>query len=147
MKQSTRRITVAQKRIQQNKDVLRRPLTFHKSEVWFMYWWQTTPDNMHEWFWYVEKLLWKVALTGPLPSSRRLTKPLVVDVEWLEKHWIVTESLYSSFGIGLTLHKAMEDFRHGLVDDLDSLSKEGYLAQHLQDQLVYLREMIEDIPA
>ena len=147
MKQSTRRMVVAQKRIQQNKDVLRRPITIHKQQAWFMYWWHYAPD-IESYLWHYSKLAWQVKLTGPLPGNKRLVQGLPVDIVWDSGEWLVSETFYRIHATGPTISKAVASFRRILPQYLDGLTKrEKDLGPQTQEQLAYLREMIEDIQA
>jgi hypothetical protein len=87
----------------------------------------------------------RIALVGPLPGNRRLTKPLIVRVVWDNEYWLVTEPTYHIHTVGPTVRKAVAQFRHLLCDYLDGLNdREDRLSQHLTDQLAYLREMIQE---
>jgi len=92
----------------------------------------------------------EVVILGSLPGNRKLAKPLRIHIRWdgepLDGEWLVSEPLFSMHSAAPTLAEAMIGFRRIFNGYLDGLSEheDRPMAQHLHNQLAYLREMIEE---
>ncbi|MBV8695867.1 MAG: hypothetical protein JO125_07605 [Chloroflexi bacterium] len=82
-------------------------------------------------------------MSGGLPGGRRLTHPIVVEIDYDDDEVIVSEPCFHMHASGPTRVEALAAFRRIFSGYLDLLAqRESTLGPPLRDQLQYLRSVI-----
>lgn len=82
-------------------------------------------------------------IEGILPRGKKLKTPIQVFVNFSSGEFIISEHEFYNYATGVTLPEALEAFKETLVASLESLTiEEPKLGGHLQDELTYLRSII-----
>lgn len=83
-------------------------------------------------------------IDGDLPRGKKLKNPIQVSVNFSSDQFIISEDKFYNYGTGETLLEAVEEFKETLAASLESLTiEEPKLGEHLQDELSYLRSIID----
>lgn len=83
-------------------------------------------------------------LDGDLPGHRRLAHPIPVVISLEDGEAVAAAEQCNLCGAGDSIDEAMTDLREVLVESLEVLEgDELHLSPYLQEQLSYLRKLIE----
>jgi predicted RNase H-like HicB family nuclease len=84
-----------------------------------------------------------LAIDGPLTEERQLTFPIVVQIEYDDGEFLVSEDHFNIHASGATIREAIVAFKRVFAGYLDVLSEEeASLGSYLHEQLDYLRSAI-----